>query len=298
MGIFVNVMDRNDKPVVAFLIPFASRCTKSNWQVACAHLRQTLQSVQNSRNRNYCVVVAGHEAPDFDLEVDSRFHFLSVDQPPPARQDYPVSLKLDRLSKIAAAWNYTKSICTPRYVMKLDADDFISSKLVDWLKTAGGEAGYLIKHGWFWRSGARYVIQRTENLDRLCGSCLIVRSDFADKTGPFLTEVEGVRLDEASSKFAASDHYSLIPGSGRSPLLLNDSHQRYAAQFAYLGHKLRSVPFHAVIYRTGNPDSSSRVAGMGRPKYTQRMLLGRIRRTRFITPSLRKEFMLDRATPM
>jgi hypothetical protein len=285
-------MEINDKPIVGFLIPFASRCTKSNWQVACAHLRQTLKSVQNSRNGNYCVVVAGHEAPDFDLEVDSRFHFLSVDQPPPARQDYPVSLKLDRLSKIAAAWNYTKSTCTPRYVMKLDADDFISSKLVDWLKNAGGEAGYLIEHGWFWRSGARHLIQCTENLDRVCGSCIIIRSDFADKNGPFRTEVEGVRLDETSSKFAASDHYSLVPGSGVSTLLLNDSHQRYRAQFAYLGHKLSSVPFRAVVYRTGNPDSSSRAATTSRPRYTLRMVGGRIRRTRLITNVLRREFLL------
>ena len=41
--------------------------------------------------------------------------------------------------------------------MKLDADDLISSKLVEWLDNADGEAGYLIKHGWVWRSGSRYL---------------------------------------------------------------------------------------------------------------------------------------------
>jgi hypothetical protein len=75
--------------------------------------------------------------------------------------------------------------------MKLDADDFISSKLIDWLKNASGEAGYLIEHGWFWRSGARHLIQCTENLDRVCASCIIIRSDFADKNGPFRTEMKG-----------------------------------------------------------------------------------------------------------
>ena len=49
------------RPTVAFLIPFASRRMKSRWDVACAHLRQTLKSVQNSTSENYCVVVAGHE---------------------------------------------------------------------------------------------------------------------------------------------------------------------------------------------------------------------------------------------
>jgi hypothetical protein len=286
-------MKMNDRPILAFLIAFASREIKSKWEIACAHLQQTLKSIQNSTNGSFRVVVAGHETPDFDIRFDSRFYFLPVKHPIPSRENYPVSLKLDRLTKIAAAWDYAKSTCNPRYVMKLDADDFITSRLVDWLDNAGGEGGYLIKHGWFWRSGARYLIQRTEYLDRVCGSCLIIRTDLADRTGPFLTEVEGVRLDEASSRFAASDHYSLVPGSGISTLLLNDSHQRYAAQFAYLGHKLSSVPFNAVVYRTGNPDSSSAVARIGRPRYTLRMLVGSIRRTRFITKRLRREFMLE-----
>jgi hypothetical protein len=176
--------------------------------------------------------------------------------------------------------------------MKLDADDLISSKLVEWLENADGEAGYLVKHGWVWRSGSRYLIQRTEYLDRVCSSCLIIRSDLADRSGPFLTEVEGFRLDEASSRLAAADHYSLIPGFGISTLLLNDSHQRYAAQFAYLRHKLSTVPFNAVVYRTGNPESSSRFHSLRHSKYTLRMLAGRIRRTRFITQRFRKEFML------
>jgi hypothetical protein len=285
-------MKTNDTPVVAFLIPLASRRIKSKWETACAHLRQTLKSIQNSSNGNYCVVVAGHEAPDFDVRFDSRFYFLPVNHPIPAPENYPVSLKLDKLTKIGAAWHYAKSTWNPKYVMKLDADDLISSRLVRWLDDAGTEAGYLIRHGWLWRSGARYLIQRTEYLDRVCGSCLIIGSDLADRTGPFLTEVEGAVLDETSSRFAASDHYSLVPGSGMSSLLLNDSHQRYAAQFGYLGHGLSTVPFNAIVYRTGNPESSAGIS-RGRTTYTPRMIIGKIRRIRFITKSLRREFMLE-----
>ncbi len=281
----------DERPIVAFLIPFASRRVRPKWELACAHLRQTLRSIQNSSNGNYIVVVAGHEPPDFDARFDSRFHFLSLHHPVASHEDYHVALVRDKLTKIAAAWDYVKSICTPQYVMKLDADDFISSRLVDWLDNSGSEAGYLIKHGWVWHSGSR-LIGRTEYLDRVCGSCLIIRSDLADKSGPFLTEMEGVRLDEASSRFAASDHYSLVPGSGISTLLLNDTHLRFAAQLAYLGHEIATIPFSAVVYRTGNPDSSSRFGGFWRPKYSVRMLVGGIRRTRLITQRLRKEFML------
>ena len=225
-----------------------------------------------------------------DVGFDSRFCFLSVHHAIPPHEDFVVSRRLDKLAKIAAAWKYAKSRWNPYYVMKLDADDLISSRLVQWLEERGGEPGYLIKHGWVWPSGSRYLVQYTEYLDRVCASCLIMRSDLADQQGPFLTGVEGVRLDQVSLSFAASDHYSLVPGSGMTTLLLNDSHQRYAAQFAYLGHKLGSVPFKAVVYRTRNPESSSAALETGRP--TLRMILGTIRRMKFIPKTLRREFAL------
>jgi hypothetical protein len=284
-------MITDDRPLLAFLIPFASRKVKRNWELASAHLRQTLRSIHNSSNPNYCVIVAGHEPPVFDVSFDSRFHFLSLNHSLPSHDDYHVSLVRDKLTKIAAAWSYAKQTWNPRYVMKLDADDLISSKLVAWLDKAAGEAGYLIKHGWVWRSGSP-LVERTEYLDRTCGSCLLIRSDLADRNGPFLTELEGAPLDEASSAFAARDPYSLIPGSGVTTLLLNDTHQRCAAQFAYLGHELSGVPFQAVVYRTSNPDSTSRFGGFWRAQCTLRMLVGRVRRTRLITQRLRKEFML------
>ena len=284
-------MKVGDRPSVAFLIPFASRRTKSRWDIACAHLRQTLSSVRNSTSKSYCVVVAGLEAPDFNFESDSTCWFLSVNHAIPLHEDVVVSGRLDKLAKIAAAWNYAKSRWNPRYVMKLDADDLISARLVQWLENFGDQPGYLIKHGWVWRSGSRYVLHSTEYLDRVCASCLVVRSDIADQEGPFRTGVEGMRFDQLSASFAAADHYSLIPGSGTSTVLLNDSHQRYAAQFAFLGHKLSNVPFKAVVYRTGNPESNSAGLQTGRP--TLRMILGRIRRTRLMTKNLKKEFAFE-----
>jgi hypothetical protein len=282
-----------ETPVIAFLIPFASHRVKSNWELACAHLRQTLRSIQNSTNGNFRVVVAGHEAPDFDVALDPRFVFLPLDHAIPSRKNDEVALKQDKLTKIAAAWDYAKATWRPDYVMKLDADDLISSRLVAWLATAGGEAGYLIKQGWYWYSNSRYLILSTGDFDRECGSCLIISSDIADQEGPFLTAVEGVRLDEEATKFAASDLYSLVPGSGTSTLLLNDTHQRYAAQLAYLGHQISTIPFRAMIYRASNPESITGITIGWQRMFTLRMLIGRMRRTRLITPRLRREFMLE-----
>jgi hypothetical protein len=280
----------NQRPRIAFLIPIASPRRAKDWQLACAYFKQTLSSIFNSTGGNYCVVVAGHEPPDFKLPQDPRFKFLSLDHPLPSQENgYSLAAVKDKMIKMRAAWNYAKSTWNPQYVMKVDWDDLVSSRLVDWLENAGDEAGYLIKHGWVWRSGSRYLIQRTEYFDRVCGSCLIIRSDLADKTGPFLTQWEGAALDEAGSRFAGSNHYSLVPGAGIGTLLLNDSHQRYTAQFAYLRYRLATVPFNAAVCRIHENNAGG---GESRRTQTMRMLLGRIRRTCLVTSRLKKEFIL------
>ena len=80
-----------------------------------------------------------------------------------------------------------------------------------------------------------------------------------------------------------------MPGSGIGTLLLNDNHQRYAAQFAYLGHRLATVSFNAAVCRIHENNAG---AGESRGTQTVRMFFGRIRRTRLVTPGLKKEFML------
>lgn len=280
-----------EKPTVVFLIPFASRQVKANWSTACKYLQQTIRSIRNSASQNYQVIVAGNEEPEFEGVFDGKVHFLSVHNQFPAHLDAHAAQRSDKLAKIEAAWTHAKSKWQPKYVMKLDADDFISLRLVGWLDDNGTEAGYLIRHGWLWHSGARHLIQRTEYFDRVCGSCLIIRTDVADRAGPFLTEAEGMALGPAGSSFAMRDHYSLVPGSGTTTLLLNDTHQRYAAQFSYLGYELHTFPFDALIYRVSG-DSIAGVTGDRTHKFSLRMCLGAVRRTRFITQKLRNEFML------
>lgn len=277
-------------PRIVFLIPIASRRVVKDWPLACSYLRQTLNSIFNSSNGNFCVVVAGHEAPGFDLPPDSRLKFLSLEHPLPSQNDgHWTAAVRDKMIKLAAAWHYAKSAWNPQYAMKVDWDDLISSRLVDWLVAAKNEAGYRITQGWIWRSRSRYFIQHTEQFDRFCGTCLIIRSDLADKVGPFLHSCDGAKLNEAGLRLEASDAYSLIPGAEPGTLLLNDSHIRAEAQFAYLGQKLANVPFNAAVYCIGHGNNLS---GLFHRTHSLRMLLGRIRRTRLITANLRREFQL------
>jgi hypothetical protein len=161
---------------------------------------------------------------------------------------------------------------------------------VGWIMQAPDAAGYRIKHGWVSRPRPRGFMQLTDEFDRMCGSCLIIRRDLADLTGPFLHSCDGVKFDEAGQRREAEDKHGLVSGAGVGTLLLNDSHSRAEAQFAYLGHRLTPVPFRAGVYRLGHGNNAT---GQYHRAQSLRMLLGRWRRMRPLTAALKKEFNLS-----
>jgi hypothetical protein len=129
-----------EKPSVVSLISFGSRQVRANWSTACKYLQQTIRSIRKSAIHNYRVIVAGDEEPELEKAFDSKVHFLSVNNQFPSYLDVRAAQRSDKLAKIGAGWTHAKSKWQPEYVMKLDADDFISSRLVGWLDANGTEA--------------------------------------------------------------------------------------------------------------------------------------------------------------
>jgi len=287
------MQDQNtqEEITVVFLIPFASKSVKKDWRQASTHLQQTLFSIQNSSSPNFRVVVAGNEPPDFWIENDERFKFISLDKVNP---DEKINLKIsfmkkDKHAKIKAAWEYSQKHYKSKYVFKFDADDLVSSRLVEWLDAAEIQPGFLITQGWIWKSGEKKLIQASEQFDQLCGSCILINSDVAELEGPFLTDEEGHIIDNLHSGKNNIEKNSLPAGSLQGSLLLNESHFRVKAQYSYLGLPLSYLPFPGVIYRSSNRDSTS--ASINHKK-TARQIIGAWRRTRLITRNIAAEFSL------
>ena len=70
---------------------------------------------------------------------------MSLNHPIPRSEESDLAVAVrDKYIKLAAAWSCAKSEWNPDYVMKVDWDDLISSKLVKWLNSAKSEPGYLI----------------------------------------------------------------------------------------------------------------------------------------------------------
>lgn len=84
---------------------------------------------------------------------------------------------------------------------------------------------------------------------------------------------------------------SLVPGSGTTTLLLNDTHPKVCRPVFVPRIRVNTFPFDGLIYRASS-DSMAGVTGDRTHEFSLRMCLGAIRRTTFITRKFRKEFML------
>ena len=255
------------------------------------YLQQTIRSIRNSANQNYQVIVAGNEEPELEGGFDGKLHFLSVNNQFPSHLDARAAQRSDKLAKIGAAWTHSKSKWQPKYVMKLDADDFISSRLVGWLDENGTEAGHLIRHGWLWRSGARHLIQRTEYIDRVCGSCL---NHPERRRGPSRAIFDrGGRHGVWSGGFVIRDERSLLTRAWfRDHHVVAQRHSSKVCRPVFVPRiRVNTFPFDGLIYRASS-DSMAGVTGDRTHEFSLRMCLGAIRRTTFITRKFRKEFML------
>ena len=272
------------KRTITFLIPFVAKYSESQWQDRCAKLQQSLRSILNSSNKNFEVVIAGHDKPDFLLQGQERIHFVSVDsqRPDPVRKDV-IEARADKLRKVAAAWNFAQANWDSDYVMKYDADDFISSKLVNWLATNEKCPGFRITRGWIWKESWRHWIKQENKFDLSCGTSVIIASKNAD-----------LQIDVKSENELVYEGLGCNTGVSDKPndkfnrtILVSNNHGNASIQFAAYGLKIGEIPFRTAIYRLGSKHSLSgdmhRISSL-------RMLISTLSRMRFISKSIRNEF--------
>ncbi|WP_205708780.1 glycosyltransferase family A protein [Kineococcus siccus] len=218
-----------------------------------ALLRRTLRSVCRQTVDDFRVVVVCNRVPQG--EFGPAVEFVQVDFPPPSAEAGPTTgreaVLTDKGTKLAvgllAAQRYA-----PDYVMKVDADDFVSRHLAE--LAAGGRGG-----GWYVDDG--FVVSAATGLMTPC-------TDFNSWCG--------------TSEVVANSSYDLpadLPGLDASQeeltrrlgsLLVRDllgSHRRSVAHFAAAGVPLEPVPFPGAAYTIGTGENHSGRAWMdrGRP---------------------------------
>lgn len=164
-----------------FIVPVKSAQLSSDWKTFSKLFERALKSICNQKSQNFKVVVSCHELPEIEYQNDAVvYHQVDFD-PPKLTGDWDEDVKLkegDKAKKLTQGYARAAEF-SPDYIMVVDADDLISNNIVSYVEKNKKDSpkGWYVKKGYYYREGAKYLFVNTKSFYKLCGSCLILRSD-------------------------------------------------------------------------------------------------------------------------
>jgi hypothetical protein len=277
------------RDMFCFVTPLRSPQLSDNWPRICELFERTAISVFRQSIPDFRQIVVCHERPTMNQSFDQRLEFITVDLPVPRKSprssrlahiDHP-AMERDKLSKLTIGLRRAREL-NASFVMLLDADDLVSSRLVAHVLSNPGADGWFVERGWRYEYGRRWV-ETVDGFNKVCSSCNVL----ARRWFTFPGQPERERDAEAA--------------------LILQGHGQAVEAFAARGALLRPFPFRAVVYTVYGGGMSLQLYE-DQPRLPRRNPLRRFAgrsllalntwmHRRPCSASIRREFAIDRSVP-
>ncbi|MDZ4401094.1 glycosyltransferase family A protein [Prosthecobacter sp.] len=250
---------------ITFVLSLKSKQVAKKWDNTMRLFEACVGSIVGQKNPAWRAVIVGHEKPECHHLTDPRIEFVSADFPVPPRTDYHLRLK-DKWDKVALGLRLAER-CQSRFIMAMDSDDLVSSKLTELAAKHPDSNGWIIKKGYVYIPGS-WWIQRTNRFN--CGTNAIVASRC-------ITYPRGTN--------SAQDEFDCI--------ILRSGHLGIEDAMRQAGTPLEVLPFRGAVYNTGHGGNNSLLGPWGgKGKKGPRWLLQALRTYQPLTPGVLHEFNL------
>lgn len=262
---------------LVFVIPVRHPQSVRNWDIVEQNLAATLASISNQSSHNWeCRIVANREAklPDLPAQcVAIRVDLPCPKLPDPSvdKEQYYDAVRLDKGLRIYAGM---KNIPMESHVMVVDFDDFISSQIAEFVSSHRELPGWYIENGYVYAGGN--ICHIKSKLHKMCGSTHIIKRKLFG----------ALELPDGTPDLTA------IKRNLGSHIYIKDDLEQAR-------ESLLPLPFKGVIYRIGNPQSTSKSAGLFREMSSFRLLreypiafIKTLFNYRLITKKIRLEFLV------
>lgn len=288
--------------MLTFLIPLKSKKTAKSWIETSQLVEKTLQSICSQTSDRYQVILVGNDPPDLHTHFP-KLTFLRVDFPSPQQvfqgdqnslQTFRSAADYDRDAKVTYGLLYIYRHQKTSYVMVVDADDWISCHLAEFVEQNAQVSAPGM--GWFLTSGYRHQVNSSwvrlmrKGFDRYCGTSMIVRLEGYD----FLSQSLDIKLINRVLQEATLNS---ILKKLTDLYIKKYRHRDIRETFEKRGHPLSPLPFPGAVYvqhgdniLLGQPPSSSK-------KLTWKIYFWRFKALmdhRYFAKNLRREFGIDR----
>ena len=226
---------------LTFIIPVISEESTDCWDLIHANLMKTLASVKNQTNPNWRVLIVSQSKPDVEY-IEDKIIYVPAGFKSPRKCTTNIKLSaretslyrrindLDRMRKIRVAAATLHKHRTD-FVMILEADDFVSNRICEFVAANNDSNGWCIEQGYIWNGTSNYM-HRTNHLTAMCGSSSIVKVfyDLLPKEMPI--DVDPTTLNLFSSGCPFLDHV----------------HSEIRESMAQADHPIQTLPFVGAIY--------------------------------------------------
>jgi hypothetical protein len=179
---------KKKKVEIAFAISLKSKIVSRNWNKVQSNLAKTLHTILNNSDRNFRIVIAGHEKPRISEIQHRRVKWLPVGFPRPSSIK---GFSKDKIRKRKAIGVYLRKIGFSGYFMPLDADDWIHHRLVEYVRSRPNKAAIIMKRGMMVNLVKKEVWLRKGGFYKGCGSGTIFY--FANKDFPLSSNKRGLQ---------------------------------------------------------------------------------------------------------
>ncbi|MGB3472832.1 MAG: hypothetical protein WBA51_18600 [Erythrobacter sp.] len=269
-------------PALTFVIPVRHQANAKDWKILKANLQETVASIANQTSTDWQGVVVANEGADLP-PMPPRFQVERVQFAPnrihekgtATRDEFLDAFRIDKGQRVLAGM-----LATPksRYFMIVDDDDFVSNRLVAFVKTQPALPGWVIRNGYVWNDGGTFLYAH-DDFNHICGSSLIIESALYNLP---------IRAEDASREFI---------------MQMLGSHHGIDTLLSGRGLPLTPLPFRGAVYRVAHQGSHSQTPGFLR-KYVfandwhrhPQTLFRNLRKIRRLRRADRLEFFSKQAT--
>lgn len=170
--------------MLAFIIPLKSPKVSTSWEAISKLFERSIRSVCNQNSSNFQAIVVCNEKPQIQFS-HPHITYIEVDFPLP-RSDLE-SKDFDRERKVLRGLNYARQLGAS-HVMIVDADDCVSKHLAEFVSDRLQENGWLIRRGYWYKDGSKYIKIMRKGFDRYCGTSTIIKTDLYNLPEQFTEE--------------------------------------------------------------------------------------------------------------
>jgi hypothetical protein len=262
--------------VLTFVIPLRHPDNSPDWPALKRRLAETMRSIAGQDDARWRAIIVANRGSDL-LPLPDNFELKQVDFPPNPmfeqgdndREAFLDSCRLDKGRRVLAG---ILEADRTSYVMVVDDDDFVSSRLTSFVAGHIGDNGWYVRDGYIWGDGGKLLYEYAD-FSKFCGTSHIIRTSLYDL--PQTVEA------------ADPEYVRKIFGSH---VFIREYLQEH-------GKPLQPLSFVGAVYRVGHAGAHSKSAGLIRWVFLRREILKnpfklveRFSRLRLLDATVRRQF--------